>query len=181
MRGTPTTPHQHVHKNSKYLQQFTFKPYVFPNGFILKVDTREQNSPLFSKPPKGLLIIRDTLKNGDYSFVGGEDRFCIEKKYHSDLYSYCTTEWKDKTTSKLEKMRNMISSGGWCGLLIDERESDIFKWQEHTMTNPESVRGALNAIRIRYGVHVYFAPTKEHSVRFILDSAIKFYNIQKEL
>ena len=182
MRATPQTPQQYAAKNSKYLSKFTFKPHVFPQGFILKVDTREQHSPLFlDKPPKGLVIVRDTCKVGDYQIAGFEDKFCIEKKYHSDLYSYCSTEWEDKTKDKLESMRSIVSKGGWCGLLIDERESDIFKWQEHTRVSPECIRGALNSIRVKYGVHVYFSPTREHSIRFILDSAIKFYLLQKEL
>lgn len=182
MRATPQTPQQYAAKNSKYLSKFTFKPHVFPQGFILKVDTREQHSPLFlDKPPKGLVIVRDTCRVGDYQILGLENSFTIEKKYYADLYTYCTTEWENKTKKKLETMKSMISNGGWCAILIDNRESDIFKWQEHTRTNPESIRGALNVIRMRYGIHVYFSPTKEHSTRFILDSAIKWYEIKHEL
>ena len=44
---------------------------VIPDGFVLITDTREQD-PLFRKPPKGLLIVRDTLRAGDYSCNAGE-------------------------------------------------------------------------------------------------------------
>lgn len=182
MRATPQTPQQYAAKNSKYLSKFTFKPYVFPKGFILKVDTREQHSPLFlDKPPKGLVIVRDTLKNGDYSFVGGEDRFCIEKKYAGDLLSYCSTEMEEKTKPKMQRFVDMISKGGWVGIVIEERMSDVFKWQEHTKISPESVRGALTKFAIDYGVHVHFAGNRENASRWILDHAIRYYNKMHEL
>jgi len=175
------SPSDRPFTNSKFLKPYTLKPTVFPPDFCLIVDTREQASPLFvQKPPKGLMVMRDTCKVGDY-MVRSMENFSIEKKYYGDLFSYCTTEWEGKTKRKLEQMKSIISNGGWCGLLIDNRESDIFKWQEHTSIHPESVRGALNSIRMRYGVHVYFSPSKEHSMRFILDSAVKWYNIQHEL
>ena len=182
MRATPQTPQQYAAKNSKYLSKFTFKPHVFPQGFILKVDTREQHSPLFlDKPPKGLVIVRDTLKNGDYSFVGGEDRFCIEKKYAGDLLPYCSTEMEEKTKPKMQRFMDMISKGGWVGLVIEERMSDVFKWQEHTKISPESVRGALTKFAIDYGVHVHFAGNRENASRWILDHAIRYYNKMHEL
>ena len=180
MKATPRTVGL-VNNNPKYLTPFKFKDYVFPNDFVLVVDDREQRSPLFlDKPPKGLMVMRDYCKDGDYQ-IRGINNFCIEKKYSGDLYPYCSSEWDTKTLKKLERMKRIIQSGGWCGLLVDERESDIFKWQEHTKIHPECIRGALSSIRMRYGVHTYFAPTKDHAIRFILDSAIKWWEIMKEL
>ena len=167
--------------NPKYLKPYEFKPIIFPSDFCLIVDTREQASPLFlDKPPKGLMVMRDCLQVGDYAIRGIND-FCIEKKYYGDLYPYCSSEFESKTRKKLERMKDIVDHGGWCGLLIDNRESDIFKWQEHTKVDPQCIRGALNSIRMRYRIHTYFAPTKEHATRFILDSAVKWWEISHEL
>jgi len=175
MRGTPITPHQHVHKNSKYLQTFAFKPHKFPEGMCLIVDTREQHSPLFlDKPPKGLMVMRDTLINGDYG-LKGLPNFAIEKKYYGDLFSYYSTEMDSKTRNKMERFKQLISNGGWVGLVIENRPSDIYKWQEYTNISPESVRGALTAFAIDYGVHVHFAGNREAAGRWILDHAIRYY------
>jgi ERCC4-type nuclease len=168
-------------RNPKYLTPFKFKPYEFPQEFCIVVDTREQASPLLlDNPPKGLMVMRDCCRDGDYQVRGIND-FCIEKKYFADLYSYCSSEFESKTRKKLERMKEIIDNGGWCGILIDNRESDIFKWQEHTKINPECIRGALNSIRMRYRIHTYFSPNKDHSVRFIIDSALKWWNIKHEL
>jgi len=169
-------------QNPKHLKPYKLKETVFPPDFTLIVDTREQKSPLFlSKPPKGLMIMRDTLSSGDYSIKNFTDRFCIEKKYSGDLFSYCSSEMVKKTVPKMKKFRNMIQSGGWVGLVIEDTMSNIYKWQEYTNIHPESVRGALVSFAIRYGVHVHFAGNRENTAHWILDMAVKWYNVQKEL
>jgi ERCC4-type nuclease len=180
MKATPR-PSGVIQTNPKYLTPFKFKDTIIPPDMVLVVDSREQHSPLFlDKPPIGLTVVRDCCRDGDYQ-IRGINNFCIEKKYYGDLYPYLSTEWETKTRLKLERFKRIIASGGWVGLLIDNRESDIFKWQEHTKVHPECIRGALNSVRMRYGVHIYFAPTKEHATRFILDSATKWWEICHEL
>jgi ERCC4-type nuclease len=167
--------------NPKYLKPFTFKPAEIPPDMCLIVDTREQNSPLFlDKPPKGLMVMRDTLKNGDYG-IKGLPKFAIEKKYHGDLFSYCSSEMNEKTYPKMERFKRMIDAGGWVGLVIEDRMSDIFKWQEHTKISPESVRGALSKFAIHYHIHIHFAGNRENTARFILDHAIRYYNLVHSL
>ena len=170
------------YKNPKYLKPYKIKPTAFPPDFMLIIDTREQKSPLFlSKPPKDLVIVRSTLHDGDYSVKGFEDKFCIEKKYSGDLFSYCSSEMVSKTIPKMLRFQEMIQAGGWVGLVIEDTMSNIYKWQEHTNIHPESVRGALVSFAIRYGVHVHFAGNRANTARWILDHAVKWFNVQKEL
>jgi len=167
-------------QQTKYNKPYQLKNTVIPPEMCLIVDTREQHSPLFlDKPPKGLMVCRDTLSDGDYG-IRGMPLFCIEKKYHGDLYPYCSTE-REKTIKKMQRFRHMVDSGGWVGLLITERESDIYKHQTFTRVSPECVRGALVSFAIRYHVTVYFASSKEYAERFILDHAVKYYNVMKEV
>jgi len=178
---TKPNPSGRCSRNKRYLSPFTFKSTIFPPDFVLKIDTREQQSPLFlSKPPKGLMVMRDTLHNGDYG-IKGFDNFCIEKKYAGDLFPYCSSEMVAKTIPKMERFREIIDKGGWVGLVIEDTMSNIYKWQEYTNIHPESVRGALVSFAIRYGVHVHFAGNRVNTAQWILDHAVKWYNVQKEL
>ena len=178
---TKPNPSGRCSRNKRYLSPFTFKSTIFPPDFVLKIDTREQQSPLFlSKPPKGLMVVRDTLHNGDYG-IKGFDNFCIEKKYAGDLFPYCSSEMVAKTIPKMERFREIIDKGGWVGLVIEDTMSNIYKYQEYTNIHPESVRGALVSFAIRYGVHVHFAGNRVNTAQWILDHAVKWYNVQKEL
>ncbi len=171
-----------INRNPNYTKPFTLKQLPIPDGLTIVIDSREQASPLLiDKPPKGLTIVRDCLRDGDYSIRGLENKFCIEKKYHGDLFPYCSGEYKSKTRAKMERFKGIIDNGGWVGLLIDDPESEIFRWQEHTNVNPEVVRGALLSFEVRYGLHVYFARNRDLGSRWIVDRAIKFYNIIHEL
>lgn len=167
---------------SKHLSPYKFKPIVFPPEFCMIIDTREQNSPLFldRTAPKGLMVMRETLRDGDYG-IKGFPLFAIEKKYHGDLFTYCTKEYTLKTRPKMERFKKMVDAGGWVGLVIENRMSDIFKWQDYTDSSPEAVRWALISFSLRYHVHVHFAGNRENTARWILENAVKFYKIAKEL
>ena len=109
-------------ENSNYLKPYTLKPTPIPDGFILKIDTREQHS-LFDKPPKGLMIVRDTLKYGDYSIKSMEDIFCVERKV-GDIYSYVSAE-REKTVRKMKEFSRMK----FVGLVIEEsRETNLYQF-----------------------------------------------------
>lgn len=168
--------------NSKHSKPYVFKPIVFPPEMCLVIDTREQSSPLFldRTAPKGLMVVRDTLRDGDYG-LRNFPNFAIEKKYYGDLFPYCTKEYESKTRPKMERFKKMVDSGGWVGLVIENRMSDIFKWQDYTDSSPESVRWALISFGLRYHVHVHFAGNRENTARWILENATKFYKIAKEL
>lgn len=156
----------------KFSQPYKLKPTVFPEGFILLQDTREV-LPLFSRIPKGLTIASTNLRYGDYSIRGFESLICFERKAH-DLYSYCSTE-QVKTKVKMERFKKME----FVGLIIEGRESDIYQFQQHTKVHPECIRGALTSFQIRYNVHVYIG-SRENCARWLLDCAVKFWNVKHE-
>jgi ERCC4-type nuclease len=169
------------YNNKNYGKEYVLKPTVIDPEMCLIVDTREQHSPLFlDKPPKGLMVMRNTLLDGDYG-IKGLPNFAIEKKYHGDLFTYCSSEQVTKTKPKMERFKKMVESGGWVGLVIEDTMSNIFKWQEYTKISPESVRGALTAFSINYHVHVHFAGNRENTARWILDHACRFYKMVHEV
>jgi ERCC4-type nuclease len=150
------------------------KAIEFPENFVLIVDTREQRS-LFTRIPKGLVISSATLHDGDYSVRGFENKICFERKGISDLYPYCSTE-RDKTIAKM----NRFAKFDFVGLVIEAKESEVFKIQQFTKVHPECIKGALISFAVRSHVHVYFGD-REQCARWVLERAVKFWNIQHEI
>ena len=152
-----------------------FKPHVFPEGFCLVMDTREQD-PLFKVMPKGLMIKRDTLKNGDYSIVGFEDRFAVERKGLSDFLGYVGAE-RRRTVEKLQRLQKYEFKA----LVIECDEDELYFGSMHSQVGAEVIRAGLTSFTVRYGLHLYVTDNRKKIERVMLDWAIKFYNIKKEV
>ena len=164
---------------AKFREPYILKPTVIPENFILLQDTREQRA-LFNRIPRGLTIQSSTLRNGDYSVKSFDHLFAIERKFIGDLYPYCCTE-REKTVAKMQRFRQMVDMGGWVGLCIEDKESNVYQHQTFTKVNPEVVRGAIISFAIRYHVQVYFAGNRDNAARWILDHAVRFWNIMHEV
>jgi ERCC4-type nuclease len=76
----------------------------------------------------------------------------------------------------MERFRGME----FVGLIIELRESEILQFQERTQCHPEAIRGALCSFEVRYGIHVYYG-TRENCSRWLLDRAVKFWNVKHEI
>lgn len=152
-----------------------------PAGFVLVQDTREQK-PLFdeSMAIPGLAVITGTLPHGDYSIRGFEDRFAVERKQISDFYAYIGKE-RARTTQKMENFRAIGAAGGFVGLVIEATEADLLTGFIMSRVSPETARQALVSCEIRHGIHVYYSRSRGDIARWILDRAIKFYKIQREV
>jgi ERCC4-type nuclease len=170
MKATPRT----AHDIGKAITNYTPKPFKFPEGMVIIQDTREA-LPLFTRLPKGLTIRSEKLDTGDYSLAGFQKSFCVERKMISDLISFCTSE-REKTKQKLERMKKM----DWSALVIEAKESDLYRPYLNSSVSPEVIRQSLVSFSIRWGVHIYIG-SRENCCRFILDHCIKFYRIKKEL
>lgn len=151
-----------------------FKAHEFPEGMVVVVDTREQ-TPLFVKMPKGMVVTRDTLKHGDYSILGFEDRFTIERKGMSDFLGYVSHERK-KTVEKMKVFKGM----DFAALVVEVDEDELYFGSVHSLVGAEVIRQALVSFQVRYGVHVYVTDDREKIERVVLDWMIKYYKVMKE-
>lgn len=170
MKLTPTTFQSHKPK---------LKAFKIPDGLILVVDTREQQ-PLFTRPPKGLTVTTATLLHGDISIKGFEDKFVCERKKISDFFSFIGKQRK-RTVHKMEQFRDIVQAGGFVGLVIEASEPDILTGYMMSRVPPEVARQALVSFEIRYGVHIYYSKSRNDIARWVLDRAIKFFKIQREV
>ena len=161
------------YNNKNYGKLYELKPTVIPENMVVIVDTREQ-LPLFTKPPKGLLLVRDYLTDGDYSLRGFQDKICFERKA-SDIFSYCTSE-QEKTKKKMERFKSFE----FVGLIIELKESSLFQFQTFTSAHPESIRGALISFEVRYGVHIFYG-NRENCARWMLDRMARYWKMKHEI
>jgi len=155
------------------------KPFRIPDGLVLVQDTREQK-PLFTQPVEGLTVVTGTVAFGDYTLRGFEDKFCVERKQISDFYAYIGRE-RDRTQCKMEEFKRITSSGGFVGLVIEAAESDLLSGFVMSRISPETARQALVSFEVRCGVHVYYSRSREDIRRWVLDRAIKFFTIMREV
>jgi ERCC4-type nuclease len=155
------------------------KPVRVPEGFGLIVDSREKR-PLFGNAPDGMDVATGTLHHGDYSIRGFEDIFAIERKQISDFYSYIGRE-RDRTVKKMEEFREIMSAGGFAGLVIEASEGDLLAGYLMSRVSPEVARQALVSFEVRYGVHCYYSKSRRDIERWIMDRAVKFYKVMREV
>ena len=171
MKATPRT----AASIARSIADFKLKAPVFPEGMVIIQDTREQ-APLFGpRLPKGMTLCSEKLDTGDLSIRGFKDTFCVERKRISDLLSFCTTE-RDKTKAKMERMSKME----WSALIVEAKESEIYRPYLYSQISPELIRQCLVSFSIRYHVAVYIGP-RENCQRYFLDHAIKYYKVKKAI
>lgn len=148
--------------------------WIFPPGFTLVVDTREQNA-LFIKPPKGLLLTRNTLAAGDYSIKGFENQVAIERKNLEDFYG-SIGNGRSRFKKELEKLRDYY----WAALVIEGTEEQVLSGGYYSAMNPESIRGSIVSIEVRFRLGVYYAKDRRSAERWILDRLTKIYKLMRE-
>jgi len=166
-----TTP---GYKDPKYTEPYKFKPFIFPEGMTIIMDTREQ-IPLFSRLPKGLTVCSKTLAVGDYSLLGFQDKIAVERKQISDLVPYCSSDHA-ATKIKMEKLSKLE----WAGLIIEAKESEVGRPYQFSNVSPESIRQALASFSVKYKIHIYIGD-REHITRWMIDRFIKFWNWKHSL
>ena len=120
-----------------------------PTPTIL-TDTREQTPLLFAN----LTTERRTLPTGDYSVLGFERDFCVERKTIEDLVQSLTHE-RDRFSRELQRMRGY----SFRRLLIVGTLADIEAHRYRSQANPKAIIGSLFAFEARFDVPVYFCAT----------------------
>ena len=156
------------------LESYRPKPHIFPDGFILVIDTREQK-PLCTRI-KGLNSLVETVRDGDYTIKGFEDKFAIERKQTSDFYGYIGKE-RVKTVKKLKRLAQF----DFAALVIEASMDDLLSPNLYSSISPEVARGFLTSVNVRYGIHVYLDRSRKQIERWMLDRMIKYYKLVREV
>jgi ERCC4-type nuclease len=124
---------------------------------VIIVDTREQQPLVFSH----LESRRGTLGTGDYSILGLEQEFSVERKGSIDEVALCCGEERERFTRELFRLR----SHKFRRLLIVGSEEAIVTHQYRSNIKPQSVLGSLYAWQARFDIPIAWCQTPAAAAR----------------
>lgn len=111
------------------------------------IDTREQRP--WSLDPSRFATSRATLRTGDYTIAGLEDRFVVERKSLGDFVGTVIGDW-----IRFRKELYRLAAFDFAVIVVEADTADVFAHRYESEANPESVIGRANAIYLDHGVPV---------------------------
>lgn len=132
-------------------------------------DTREQRPLVF---PEARVLVK-TLKTGDYSLEGFEDKVTIERKSLSDLLGSLGND-RDRFMREVLRMQ----AYEYAGLVIEASMQSIARGNWRSEIKPASVLGSLQALSAKYGIHVFFCDNRDLAARTI--EGLLFHFLRKQ-
>ncbi len=119
---------------------------------VVAIDTREQ------KPYRFPRSRRQTLRTGDYSLCGLEDRVAVERKRLEELFTI-TGRDRERFERELERMAELE----YAAIVIEAGLPQILRGAAFSHVSPKAVVGSLVSWSIRYRAHVFFAGDRRHA------------------
>ena len=128
--------------------------------YVIAVDTREQ-APF---PLLGFASMRKTLKAGDYSIVGYEDKVAVERKSYQDAWGSMSGE-----RARFEKCVKRLAELDRAAIVIECGLTQLTVQPSYIQrTNAASVVGGLISWSCQYRIPVFFSDTREQAERITL-------------
>ena len=137
--------------------------------FTIVIDTREQLPYNFVDHDPELVVV-DTLKTGDYSLRGLEDKVCVERKSKADAYG---TIGKGRARFLRELTR--MSTMDYAAIIIECTIADFLIQPPYSKLNPNSAIQSVISWSIRFGVHVHFVNRRVYGRAFTYRILEKFW------
>lgn len=142
----------------------------------LIVDTREQ-SPLTFWPLNWESVQKSTLKTGDYSIKGFENKIAIERKSTTDLFgTIASKEGHARFRKELLRAKDFDKFY----ILIEDSLTTIldmaFEGAKFIKANPDTLMKSLHTIEQKYGANLIFCNGREEAskkVKYVLHSYYK--------
>lgn len=107
--------------------------------------------------------VRASLTSGDYSFVGGEEVFAVERKSIADLVQCCTGPNRERFERELHRLRGFRFKR----LVIVGDRGEVERHEYRSNVAPAAVLGSLATWEIRFDVPVVWASTPEQAAALI--------------
>ena len=120
---------------------------------IIATDTREREPLKFTRLPS----VKRPLFTGDYSILGLEDSFAIERKSIDDLVGCCMNSNRDRFEHELHRLRGYRFKR----LLVVGSREDIGEGRYHSKISPKAVLATLGAFEIKFDLPIVFIETPE--------------------
>lgn len=153
------------------------------------VDTREKTPWIFKKCTKTNGSIVQKLDTGDYTIMGLESQFIIERKSSAQELYTCMGKESKRFFNELERLKTFK----YRFLFLEFSPNDIYempniaaKYGHYAMMSPDYIVSKLMEIEFEYGVKIVFigsmrkAEDKHRIKCFINHFLYKFYNMYME-
>src|SRR5260221_3009731 len=121
------------------------------------IDSREQLKLTFTR----LQSVDGTLYSVDYSVLGLEELFAVERKTVADLTACCCGENRARFERELHRLRGFVFKR----LLIVGAEEQIFHGQYLTSITPQAVFGTFSAWECRFDMPFVLIPNPKLAAR----------------
>jgi ERCC4-type nuclease len=126
---------------------------------IIAIDSREKEPLKFTR----LQAVERALFTGDYSIMGLEEEFAVERKSLDDLVNCCLSSNRDRFEHELHRLRGYFFKR----LLIIGSREDIAAGLYHLRIAPKAVLATLAAFEVRYSIPVIFCSSPEEAAEMI--------------
>lgn len=128
--------------------------------FKIVCDTREQRP--FEFPD--VETVRKTLKSGDYSIEGYENKIAVERKSITDLFG-TVGKGRQRFIRELERLSKL----DYAALVVESDWYGIFRTPPiRSKMSPKSIFGSLIAWSMRYNLHLHMCPNREFAEKATL-------------
>ena len=127
--------------------------------FTLVIDTREQTPLYFSA---GVPTVRKGLHTGDYSIVGFEDEFTIERKSADDLVNTLIHD-RERFGKEMKRMQSFQFRRVVCTSSLETIRQGFY----HSRANSNAVLALVHTFEIEYNVPFVFASSPDEAARYV--------------
>lgn len=133
-------------------------------------DSREQN-PLNLGDIRGVTVVRQGLKTGDYSLVGHEDEICFERKSVPDLVS-TLIGGHERFLREMDRMKDYEEKY----ILVEHTASKVYLYCErHGWEYKfDTIIQSLLAYAYHYRVRVKFCKNREDMTEYIVKKSREY-------
>ena len=148
----------------------------YRHRMIIVYDTREQRPLSFKRYKKVDGTSRITLKTGDYSVRGYEDKISIERKSAIDLFG-TLGKGSERFKKELLRARDLDFFGMVIESPYDEIRDKTFKNAFRSKMRGDVILKRLHTMMVKYRMHVFFARSRSEATGWIVrtfDSYIRF-------
>ena len=132
---------------------------------ILIADSREKTPLVFNCPS----VVRG-LYSGDYSFVGAEHLFAVERKTLADLAASCASSRREVFEHELLRLRGCR----FRRLLITATEEDVHAHNYRSNMSPNALLGSVHTFEVRYDIPLVWEPDVGAAARLVERWAQRF-------
>lgn len=137
-----------------------------PSSPTIIIDSREQTPLCFTQLPS----IVGTLYSGDYSLLGAEHLFAVERKTLDDLAASCTHSRRSVFEHELLRLRGHR----FRRLLIIGSEEEVLAQRYRSNMLPKALLGSVYAFEMRYDLPVVWTADSDSAAQLIERWAQRF-------